>query len=72
MQLMPKFMPRSHIGIFRNGRTLPTPLDPKVMFQYVLQQVSRSYETIPNAPKHNETHQNMSLGSNGVDQVRWL
>ena len=40
--------------------------------QYVLQQVSRSYETIPNAPKHNETHQNMSLGSNGVDQVCWL
>ena len=28
------------------------------------------YEMIPNAPKHNETHQNMSLGSNGVDQVR--
>ena len=43
--------------------------------QYVLQQVSCSYETITNAPKHNETipnapkhyetHQNMSLGSNG-------
>ena len=27
---------------------------------------------IPNAPKYYETHQNMSLGSNGVDQVRWL
>ena len=40
--------------------------------QYVLQQVSCSYETIPNAPKHYETHQNLSLGSNGVDQVRWL
>jgi uncharacterized membrane protein len=40
--------------------------------QYVLQQVSCSYEMIPNAPKHNETHQNMSLGSNGVDQVRLL
>ena len=40
--------------------------------QYVLQQVSCSYETIPNAPKHNETPQNMSLGSNGVDQVCWL
>ena len=38
----------------------------------VLQQVSCSYETIPNAPKHYETHQNMSLGSNGVDQVRSL
>ena len=40
--------------------------------QYVLQQVSWSYETIPNAPKHSETHQNMSLGSNGVDQVHSL
>ena len=34
-----------------------------------LHQVSCSYEIIPNAPKHYETHQNMSLGSNGVDQV---
>ena len=25
-------------------------------------------ETVPNAPKRKETHQNMSLGSNGVDQ----
>jgi len=40
--------------------------------QYVLQQVSCSYETIPNAPEQYEMHQNMSLGSNGVDQVRWL
>jgi len=31
-----------------------------------------SYETIPNAPKHYATHQNMSLGSNGVDWVRSL
>ena len=38
----------------------------------VLKQVSCSYETIPNAPKHYETHQNMSLGSIGVDQVRLL
>ena len=36
-----------------------------VPLQYVLQQVSCNYETIPNAPKHIETHQNMSLGSNG-------
>jgi len=35
----------------------------------VLDRVSSSYETIPNAPKHYETHQNMSLQSNGVDQV---
>jgi len=38
----------------------------------VLHRVSCSYETITNAPKHYETHQNMSLGSNGVDQVLWL
>jgi len=41
-----------------------------VLVQYVLQQVSCSYEMIPNAPKHHERHQNMSLGSNGVDWVR--
>jgi len=35
----------------------------------VLHRVSWSYETIPNAPKHYATHQNMSLGSNGVDWV---
>jgi len=40
--------------------------------QCVLHQVLCSYETITNAPKQYETHQNMSLGSNGVDQVRWL
>src|SRR6185295_6745342 len=38
----------------------------------VLQKVSCSYETIPNAPKYYETHQNISLGSNGVDRVLWL
>ena len=38
----------------------------------VLRRDSCSYETIENAPKHYETHQNMSLGSNGVDQVRSL
>ena len=37
--------------------------------QYVLQQVSCSYETIPNAPKYYETDQNISFGSNGVDWV---
>ena len=35
----------------------------------VLHRVSSSYEIIQNAPKHYETHQNMSLQSNGVDQV---
>ena len=38
----------------------------------VLHRVSCGYETIPNAPKHYATHQNMSLGSNGVDWVRSL
>src|SRR6185437_2989564 len=38
----------------------------------ILHQVSYSYETIPNAPKHYATHQNMSLRSNGADWVRSL
>jgi hypothetical protein len=38
----------------------------------VLHRVPCSYETIPNAPKHYGTHQNMSLGSNCVDRVRPL
>jgi hypothetical protein len=45
---------------------LIAPVDP------VLHRVSCRYETIPNAPKHYATHQNMSLGSNGVDWVRSL
>ena len=40
--------------------------------QYVLKQVLCRYGTIPNAPKYYETHQNISLGSNGVDWVRSL
>ena len=40
--------------------------------QPVLQRVSCSNETLPNAPKHYETHQNMSLGSNVVDWVTSL
>jgi len=38
--------------------------------QPILQRVSCSNETLPSAPKHYETHQNMSLGSNGVDRVQ--
>ena len=38
----------------------------------VLHRFSCGYETIPNAAKHYATHQQMSLGSNGVDSVRWL
>ena len=37
--------------------------------QHVLHRVLCSNETLPNAPKYYETHQNISLGSNGVDRV---
>ena len=40
--------------------------------QPILYRVSCSNETLPNAPKHYETHQNMSLWSNGVDRVHSL
>ena len=40
--------------------------------QPILHQVLCSNERLPNAPKHYETHQNMSFGSNGVDRVRSL
>ena len=38
-ELVQKFMPRSRVGlvgIFRNERTRSTPLDPKLLFWYVL------------------------------------
>ena len=35
VQLMQKYVPRSHVGIFRNERTQSTPLDPKLMFWQV-------------------------------------
>ena len=39
---------------------------------HILQQVSCSSGTVPNAPKWKESHQNMSLGSNGVDrELSW-
>jgi len=40
--------------------------------QPILHRVLCSNETLPSAPKHYETHQNMSLGSNWVDRVRSL
>ena len=40
--------------------------------QPILHQVLCSNERLLNAPKHYETHQNMSLGSNGVDRVLLL
>jgi len=42
------------------------------LVQPVLHRVSCSNEALPNAPKYYETHQNMSLGSNGVGQVHSL
>ena len=38
----------------------------------VLQQVLCNREMVPNAPNWKETHQNMSLGPNGVDRERSL
>ena len=38
-------------------------------FQPVLHRISSINETLPNAPKHYETHKNMSLGINWVDRV---
>ena len=32
VQLMRKFLPRSHVGIFHNESTQSAPLDPKLMF----------------------------------------
>ena len=40
--------------------------------QPILHRVLCSNEMVPNAPKHYETQQKFSLGSNGVDQVRSL
>jgi len=37
-----------------------------------LQQVLCNSEMVPNAPKRKEMHQNMSLGSNGVDREHSL
>ena len=31
-EIMQKFVPRSHVGIFRNERTRSTPMDPTLMF----------------------------------------
>ena len=38
----------------------------------VLHRVSKGNQTEPNAPKWYKTHQNVSLGSNGVDRVSSL
>ena len=57
---------KSRCDFMARSFVLITPVHP------VLHRVSCSYETIPNAPKHYATHQNMSLGSNGVDWVRSL
>ena len=54
---------KSRCDFVAQSFALIAPVDP------VLHRVSGSYETIPNAAKHYATHQNMSLGSNGVDSV---
>src|SRR6185312_8828746 len=41
-----------------------------VLVRPVLHRVSLVNQTVPNAPKLYEMHQNMSLGSNGVEWVR--
>ena len=38
----------------------------------ILHRVYCRNKMVPNAPKHYETHQNMSLGSDGVDRVDFL
>ena len=40
--------------------------------QPILHRVSCSNKMVPNAPKHYETHQNMSLGPDDVDRVDLL
>src|SRR6185312_2762864 len=42
------------------------------LVQPVLHRVSCSNKTLPNAPNYYETHQNMSLGSNGVGREHSL
>ena len=32
VQLMQKFVPQTHVGIFRNEQTQSTPLDPNLIF----------------------------------------
>ena len=34
-QLMQNFVPRTHVGIFRNERTQSTPLDSELMFSCI-------------------------------------
>jgi len=57
---------KSRLHFVARTFALIAPVDP------VLHRVSGSYKTIPNAAKHYATHQNMSLGTNGVDWVRSL
>src|SRR6185312_5212707 len=40
--------------------------------QPILHRVSCSNQMVPNAPKHYETQQKMSLGSNGLDRAHLL
>ena len=42
------------------------------VWRILLQVSCSSVKTVPNAPKRKETHQNMSLGSHGVDREHSL
>ena len=53
----------SHATSWHELFSLITPVQPK------LHQFSQSNKTVPDASKHNETDQNMNLGSNGLDHV---
>jgi hypothetical protein len=57
---------KSRRDIVARTFALIAPVDP------ILHRVSWSYETITNASQQFATHQNMRLGSNGVDWVRSL
>src|SRR6185503_19377433 len=55
-------------------RKIPTRLHSRTfaLVRPVLHRDSYGNQTVPNAPKSYESHQNISLGSNGVDRVHSL
>ena len=65
-ELLQTFVPQSRVGIFRNESTRSTPCDPKLMFWCI----SYHLDAFVTVRLPYKTHQNMSLGSNGMDWVR--
>ena len=51
VQLMEKFVPQTHVGIFRNEQTQSTPLDPNLIFG-VFHSVSVHLGSFRNFKKH--------------------